>query len=56
MTDLDTALTALVGQAAAKALAAQLEITTAGELLRHYPRRYVEREPEMSAPDRKSVV
>jgi ATP-dependent DNA helicase RecG len=43
MTDLDTALTALVGQAAAKALAAQLEITTAGELLRHYPRRYVER-------------
>jgi ATP-dependent DNA helicase RecG len=43
MTDLDTSLTALVGQAAAKALAAQLEITTAGELLRHYPRRYVER-------------
>ncbi|HTK62217.1 MAG TPA: ATP-dependent DNA helicase RecG [Pseudonocardia sp.] len=43
MSDLDTPLTGLVGQAAAKALAAQLEITTAGELLRHYPRRYVER-------------
>jgi len=43
VSDLDTPLTGLVGQAAAKALAAQLEITTAGELLRHYPRRYVER-------------
>ncbi|MGI8813859.1 MAG: ATP-dependent DNA helicase RecG [Pseudonocardia sp.] len=37
------ALKPLVGQAAASALAAQLEITTVGELLRHYPRRYVER-------------
>ncbi|HEY9418039.1 MAG TPA: ATP-dependent DNA helicase RecG, partial [Pseudonocardia sp.] len=43
MSDLHTPLTTLVGQAAAKALAAQLEISTAGELLRHYPRRYVER-------------
>jgi len=33
----------LVGQAAANALAAQLDINTVGELLRHYPRRYAER-------------
>jgi ATP-dependent DNA helicase RecG len=43
MTDLDSPLTPLVGQAAAKALAAQLDLHTVGELLRHYPRRYAER-------------
>jgi ATP-dependent DNA helicase RecG len=43
MTDLDSPLKPLVGQAAANALAAQLELHTAGELLRHYPRRYAER-------------
>ncbi len=43
MTGLDAALKPLVGQAAATALAAQLEIGTVGELLRHYPRRYAER-------------
>jgi ATP-dependent DNA helicase RecG len=41
--DLEGPLKPLIGQAAANALAAQLEITTVGELLRHYPRRYVER-------------
>jgi ATP-dependent DNA helicase RecG len=43
MTDLDSPLTPLVGQAAAKALDTQLELRTVGELLRHYPRRYAER-------------
>jgi ATP-dependent DNA helicase RecG len=43
MTDLDSPLRPLVGQAAANALAAQLDLHTAGELLRHYPRRYAER-------------
>jgi ATP-dependent DNA helicase RecG len=43
MTDLDSPLKPLVGQAAASALAAQLDINTIGELLRHYPRRYAER-------------
>ena len=43
MTDLDSPLKPLVGQAAANALAAQLDINTVGELLRHYPRRYAER-------------
>ena len=43
MKDLDSPLKPLVGQAAANALAAQLEINTVGELLRHYPRRYAER-------------
>ncbi|MGQ0574008.1 MAG: ATP-dependent DNA helicase RecG [Pseudonocardia sp.] len=39
--DLDSPVAPLVGAKAAKALAAQLEITTVGELVRHYPRRYV---------------
>jgi ATP-dependent DNA helicase RecG len=43
MTDLDSPLKPLVGQAAATALAAQLDLHTVGELLRHYPRRYAER-------------
>ncbi|HEY2204112.1 MAG TPA: ATP-dependent DNA helicase RecG [Pseudonocardia sp.] len=43
MTDLDSPLEPLVGKSAAKALEAQLELTTVGELLRHYPRRYAER-------------
>jgi ATP-dependent DNA helicase RecG len=43
MTDLDSPLKPLVGQAAATALAAQLNLHTVGELLRHYPRRYAER-------------
>ena len=43
MTGLGAALKPLVGQAAATALSAQLEIVTVGELLRHYPRRYAER-------------
>ncbi|HEX4361669.1 MAG TPA: ATP-dependent DNA helicase RecG [Pseudonocardia sp.] len=43
MKDLDSPLKPLVGQAAASALAAQLDIHTVGELLRHYPRRYAER-------------
>ena len=43
MKDLDSPLKPLVGQAAANALAAQLQINTVGELLRHYPRRYAER-------------
>jgi ATP-dependent DNA helicase RecG len=43
MTDLDKPLRPLVGQAAANALAAQLDLHTVGELLRHYPRRYAER-------------
>ena len=43
MTGLDAPLKPLVGQAAANALAAQLDIACVGELLRHYPRRYAER-------------
>ncbi len=41
--DLEAPLQPLVGKAAADALSAQLALTTVGELLRHYPRRYVER-------------
>ncbi|MGD9525986.1 ATP-dependent DNA helicase RecG [Pseudonocardia sp.] len=41
--DLDAPLTPFVGTRAANALAEQLEITTVGELVRHYPRRYVGR-------------
>ena len=43
MTDLDSPLEPLLGGKSAQALAAQLELTTVGELLRHYPRRYAER-------------
>jgi ATP-dependent DNA helicase RecG len=42
MSSLDTPLTRLIGAQTAKALAA-LDLHTAGDLLRHYPRRYVER-------------
>jgi ATP-dependent DNA helicase RecG len=41
--DLNAPLKPLIGQAAANALSAQLGLSTVGELLRHYPRRYVER-------------
>jgi ATP-dependent DNA helicase RecG len=43
MTDLDSPLGPLLGKRTADALAAQLELGTVGELLRHYPRRYAER-------------
>jgi ATP-dependent DNA helicase RecG len=43
MTDLDSPLRELLGQKTADALATQLELSTVGELLRHYPRRYAER-------------
>ncbi|GAA3225526.1 ATP-dependent DNA helicase RecG [Pseudonocardia petroleophila] len=41
--DLDSALEPLIGRKSADLLAAQLEISTVGELVRHYPRRYVDR-------------
>ena len=40
---LDTRLDRLLGAKTAKALANALDLRTAGDLLRHYPRRYVER-------------
>jgi ATP-dependent DNA helicase RecG len=40
---LATALTEVVGDRTAKVLAKELELATVGELLRYYPRRYVER-------------
>ncbi|HEX2175908.1 MAG TPA: ATP-dependent DNA helicase RecG [Nocardioidaceae bacterium] len=44
MTDLlDTRLDRLMGAKTAKALDTAFEVRTAGDLLRHYPRRYVER-------------
>jgi ATP-dependent DNA helicase RecG len=43
MVGLDTPLTEVVGGTTAKLLASQLDVHTAGELLRHYPRRYAER-------------
>ncbi|WP_028932497.1 ATP-dependent DNA helicase RecG [Pseudonocardia spinosispora] len=43
MTDLNSPLVDLLGKKTADALAAQLGMHTAGELLRHYPRRYAER-------------
>src|SRR5829696_5793395 len=43
MADLDTPLTEVVGASTAKLLAAELGLHTAGELLRHYPRRYADR-------------
>jgi len=39
----DALLRAVVGQKTAKALADGLDLTTIGDLLRHYPRRYAER-------------
>ena len=41
--DLDTPLEGVVGKKSADLLAAQLEIATVGDLVRHYPRRYVDR-------------
>ncbi|HET8642887.1 MAG TPA: ATP-dependent DNA helicase RecG [Pseudonocardiaceae bacterium] len=43
MVGLDTPLTTVVGASTAKLIAAELDLHTAGELLRHYPRRYAER-------------
>ena len=43
MTDLDTKLDAVVGDRTAKVLAKALDAHTAGDLLRHYPRRLAER-------------
>jgi ATP-dependent DNA helicase RecG len=43
MVDLDTPLVGLVGKKAADALANKLGLHTVGDLLRHYPRRYVDR-------------
>ncbi len=43
MTDLDTRLAELVGGRTAKALEKGIAVTTAGGLLRHYPRRLAER-------------
>ncbi|MGH3432653.1 MAG: ATP-dependent DNA helicase RecG, partial [Thermocrispum sp.] len=40
---MDTGLTSLVGDKSAKLLAKSLDLTTASELLRHYPRRYAQR-------------
>jgi len=41
--DLDSPLEPLLGRKSADLLATQLEIGTVGELVRHYPRRYVDR-------------
>src|SRR3712207_5950615 len=41
--DLDTPLLEPVGKKAADALAAKLGLHTVGDLVRHYPRRYVDR-------------
>jgi ATP-dependent DNA helicase RecG len=41
--DMDTPLVGVLGKKSADLLAAQLEIHTVGDLLRHYPRRYVDR-------------
>ncbi len=43
MVSLDARLSAAVGDRTAKALASHLGLHTVGDLLRHYPRRYVER-------------
>ena len=43
MTELSTPLVAALGARAAELLAAQLSLHTVGDLLRHYPRRYVDR-------------
>ena len=41
--DMDTSLVGVLGKKSADLLAAQLEIATVGDILRHYPRRYVDR-------------
>jgi ATP-dependent DNA helicase RecG len=41
--DLDTRLVDVIGATSAKALGGKLELHTVGDLVRHYPRRYVER-------------
>ncbi|AEA26918.1 ATP-dependent DNA helicase RecG [Pseudonocardia dioxanivorans CB1190] len=41
--DMDTRLDGPLGKRAAEALAARLDLHTVGDLLRHYPRRYVDR-------------
>jgi ATP-dependent DNA helicase RecG len=43
MTELSTPLVAALGARAAELLSAQLSLHTVGDLLRHYPRRYVDR-------------
>ncbi|GAC1442703.1 MAG: ATP-dependent DNA helicase RecG [Mycobacteriales bacterium] len=43
MVGLDARLVSLIGDKTAKPLEATLELRTAGDLLRHYPRRYAER-------------
>jgi len=43
MTTLDTGLDRVLGAKTAKALESALELSTVGDLLRHYPRRYAER-------------
>ncbi|PZF83274.1 ATP-dependent DNA helicase RecG [Jiangella anatolica] len=43
MVGFDTQLTAVVGDNTAKALAKTLDLHTAGDLMRHYPRRYIQR-------------
>ncbi|WP_116948190.1 ATP-dependent DNA helicase RecG [Jiangella endophytica] len=43
MVGFDTQLTAVVGDKTAKALANTLDLRTVGDLMRHYPRRYVQR-------------
>src|SRR5690349_13590390 len=41
--DMDTPLDGPLGTKAAEALAARLDLHTVGDLVRHYPRRYVDR-------------
>ncbi|RKH79348.1 ATP-dependent DNA helicase RecG, partial [Corallococcus praedator] len=43
MTDLSDPLAPRLGKKSSDLLAAQLDVTTVGGLLRHYPRRYVNR-------------
>ncbi|SDS63606.1 ATP-dependent DNA helicase RecG [Jiangella sp. DSM 45060] len=43
MVGFDTQLTSVVGDKTAKALAKTLDLQTVGDLMRHYPRRYVQR-------------
>ncbi|TDC56900.1 ATP-dependent DNA helicase RecG [Jiangella ureilytica] len=43
MVGFDTKLAAVVGDKTAKALASTLDLHTVGDLMRHYPRRYIQR-------------